>query len=82
MEIRDFLWFDEIVDKLARKHGVEVSEVEEIFEGGPRLRFVENGNRPTKMCTLLSVGPKREGISWFFLFENVMGVRCRFRLVT
>jgi uncharacterized DUF497 family protein len=36
---------DEIADKLARKHHVEVYEVEELFAGNPHFRFVERGRR-------------------------------------
>jgi len=46
MTIRDFLWLDEIVDKIAVKHGVETWEVEEIFTDSPHIRFRQQGNRP------------------------------------
>jgi uncharacterized protein len=46
MEIAGFIWLDEVVDKLARKHNVEVFEVEELFDASPRVRFVEQGDRP------------------------------------
>ena len=45
LNIEGLIWLDEIVEKLGRKHHVEVYEVEELFEGRPKFRFVERGNR-------------------------------------
>ena len=45
MYIDDFIWLDEIVDKLAVKHGVTSEEVEEVFFSRPHFRFVEAGQR-------------------------------------
>ncbi len=46
MRIKDFLWLDEIVEKIAVKHDVETWEAEEIFTDSPRIRFRQKGNRP------------------------------------
>ena len=43
--ITGFVWLDEIIEKLARKHHVETFEVEEAFFFRPRFRFVEKGDR-------------------------------------
>ena len=45
MRITGFIWIEEIVEKLAQKHHVEPYEVEELFGGRPKFRFVENGHR-------------------------------------
>jgi hypothetical protein len=45
LKITGFLWLDEIIEKLAQKHRVEPYEVEELFDGKPKFRFVENGHR-------------------------------------
>jgi hypothetical protein len=45
LQISGFSWLDDIVVKLASKHAVEPYEVEEVFSGRPKFRFVENGNR-------------------------------------
>jgi len=45
MRIEDFLWLDEIIDKLSVKHNVETWEVEEVFANGPQIRFRQRGNR-------------------------------------
>lgn len=46
MTIRGFLWLDTIVEKLGKKHGVSVLEVEQVFQNDDpeaHFRFVENG---------------------------------------
>jgi uncharacterized DUF497 family protein len=45
VHIDDFLWLPDILDKLAAKHSVSQDEVEEVFFGRPRYRFVEAGQR-------------------------------------
>lgn len=45
MKIRGIILLEQIVDKLAWKHNIEVYEVEELFENSPGIRFVENGKR-------------------------------------
>lgn len=46
MRIREIVWLDAVVDKLALKHGVAAEEVEQVFHSHPRFRFVEKGRRP------------------------------------
>ena len=45
MKITGFFWLEEIIEKLARKHQVQIEEVEELFRGKPKFRFVERGHR-------------------------------------
>lgn len=45
MKIEGIIWREEVIDKLSWKHGVNVHEVEDLFENEPRIRFVEKGNR-------------------------------------
>jgi len=45
LKITGLLWLEDVVEKLARKHQVEIEEVEELFRGKPRFRFVERGHR-------------------------------------
>jgi len=45
MYIDDFIWLEDIIDKLLAKHQVTPEEVEEIFFNHPRFRFVESGYR-------------------------------------
>ena len=45
MQIDDFIWLPDIVEKLAVKHDVTQDEVEDVFFNNPRFRFVESGYR-------------------------------------
>ena len=45
MNIAGFIWLENIIEKLWRKHKVEPFEVEEVFANFPFFRFVEKGNR-------------------------------------
>ncbi len=44
MKIKGFIWFEEILEKLARKHHVQQEEVREVFANRPKFRFVEKGH--------------------------------------
>ena len=46
MHITGFVWLEEYVEKLERKHQVSTEEVETVFAARPRYRFVEKGHRP------------------------------------
>ncbi len=46
MRITGFVWLEEYVEKLERKHHVSPEEVESVFASRPRYRFVEKGHRP------------------------------------
>ncbi len=45
MRIEGVLWLRDVVDKIISKHSVEPSEVEEIFDNEPKIRFIEKGER-------------------------------------
>ena len=45
MKIENFIWLEDIIDKLAFKHHVDISEVEEVFDNCPKIRFVQKGDR-------------------------------------
>ena len=44
MVIRQIIWKDQFVEKLAEKHGVSVAEVEEVLSAEPHIRKVSKGN--------------------------------------
>ncbi len=46
MRITGFIWLEQFVEKMARKHNVDPEEVEEVFASPPRYRFVEKGHIP------------------------------------
>ena len=45
MRITGFIWLEEVLEKLAKKHRVHEHEVVEVFESQPKFRFVEKGYR-------------------------------------
>jgi len=45
LKITRLIWLEDSVDKLARKHDVQKSEVREVFDDGPKFLFVEKGHR-------------------------------------
>jgi len=46
LKIAGFIWLADIIDKMARKHGVQQQEVREVFANLPHFRFAEKGHRP------------------------------------
>jgi uncharacterized protein len=46
MRIKGIIWLEDIVDKLAVKHDVDLHEVREILKGRPLFRRMERGHRP------------------------------------
>lgn len=45
LKFEGVIWIDEIVDKLASKHHVDIDEVEEVLHNIPQIRFLEKGDR-------------------------------------
>jgi uncharacterized protein len=45
LKVTSFIWLEDVVRKLLRKHGVTQKEVAEVFANRPHLRFVEKGHR-------------------------------------
>ena len=46
MQIHEVIWRPQFIEKLASKHNVKTTEVEEILTNHPYFRFVSKGNRP------------------------------------
>jgi uncharacterized DUF497 family protein len=71
VEITEFIWLEEIVEKLVHKHHVDVHEVEEIFRESPKFRFVEKGHRDAEHVYSAS-GPTEAGryLIVFFVYKT------------
>ena len=71
VRIKKLIWLDEIVEKLAKKHGVFQDEVREVLEGEPRFRFVERGHRPGENV-YAALGQTQSGryLIIFFIFKK------------
>ena len=46
MNITGYIWREDVIDKLAWKHQVQVEEVVEVFENRHRIERLERGHRP------------------------------------
>ena len=40
MKINGLIWFEDIIEKLIRKHNVHQDEVREVMDNDPHFRFV------------------------------------------
>lgn len=45
MVIQSIVWLPQFEEKIERKHGIIVEEVEEVLFGKSRIRFIEQGTR-------------------------------------
>ena len=71
MKIDGVIWLRDIVDKLARKHGVDQYEVEEALNNRPKVRFVEKGERKGE-DVYLALGQTDAGryLAVFFVYKK------------
>lgn len=44
INISGFIWYDDVVDKLAWKHHLTTDEVEEVFQNKPRIQRIAKGH--------------------------------------
>jgi uncharacterized protein len=71
MQIEDFIWLDEIIDKLEVKHHVSTDEVEQVFESNPHFRYVAKGRRHKKEDVYAAYGNTQAGryLTVFFIYK-------------
>jgi uncharacterized DUF497 family protein len=75
MNIEGIIWLNQIIDKLAFKHRIETNEVEEVFTGKPKFRFVEKGERKNE-DVYMALGQTEGGrYLIIYLFTNKAGKR-------
>ena len=67
MRIEGIIWLDSIVEKIERTHHVSTEEVEEVFTGTPRFRYVERGHRRGE-DVYAAIGKTRPGRSLIVFF--------------
>jgi uncharacterized DUF497 family protein len=72
MYIDNFLWLDEIVDKLEVKHDVFQDEVEYIFQSNPRIRFISKGRTRRHENVYAAYGQTENGryLTVFFIHKS------------
>ena len=71
MKITGLIWLEDIVEKLAQKHGVRQQEVREVFAGFPHFHFVEKGHRPGEnVYTALGQTDDGRYLTVFFIYKR------------
>lgn len=71
VKIEGFVWFNEILEKLEQKHGVQQQEIREVFSGHPYFCFVEKGYRSGENV-YAALGPTDAGryLIVFFIYKK------------
>ncbi|MEW5872152.1 MAG: BrnT family toxin [Chloroflexota bacterium] len=71
MRIEELVWLENIVEKLASKHGVSTIEVEAIFASAPHIRYVCKGRRNRDENVYAAYGQTEAGryLVVFFIFK-------------
>ncbi len=71
MRVEEFIWLEDIVEKLQGKHAVEVHEVVETLSTRPLFRFLEKGHRKGEHL-YLGLGQTDAGryLAVFFVFKD------------
>ena len=71
MRIEDFIWLDEIIEKLVQKHAVDQAEVEDVFINRPHLRFISKGRRQRNEDVYAAYGQTEAGryLTVFFIHK-------------
>jgi uncharacterized DUF497 family protein len=71
MYIEDFIWLDEIIEKLDAKHGVSPVEVEQVFESNPHFRYIAKGRRRKTENVYAAYGQTESGryLTIFFIHK-------------
>jgi uncharacterized DUF497 family protein len=75
MQISDFIWLDEFLEKLETKHGVYPGEVEEVFSNQPAFRRLQRG-RVKGEHLYRALGQTFEGRYLVVIFVYKPSIRC------
>lgn len=65
MNVDDFIWLSDIVDKLAVKHHVSQDEAEEVFFNQPKYGSPKTASEKERMFTLY-LGKPMQAVIWSF----------------
>lgn len=70
IQVDEFIWLRDIVDKLLEKHGVSPLEAEQVFFNYPRYRFHEKGRvQGENMYTALGQTDNGRYLVVFFILK-------------
>ncbi len=74
LKFESIIWIDEIVEKIAYKHKVNIDEVEEILYNLPQIRFLEKGKRKNE-DVYVALGRTNSGRYLAVLFIYKPGIK-------
>ncbi len=71
MRIENFIWLDNIVEKLEVKHRVSCAEVEQVFKNQPHIRYMSKGRRRRDENVYAAYGQTEAGryLTVFFIHK-------------
>ncbi|MDQ3248782.1 MAG: BrnT family toxin [Chloroflexota bacterium] len=71
MRIDDCIWLDDIVEKLASKHDVLTSEIEQVLADRPHFRYVSKGRHTRNEDVYAAYGQTEAGryLTIFFIYK-------------
>ncbi len=71
LNITGYIWREDMIDKLAWKHQVQVEEVVQVFQNVPRVKRFERGHRPGEDL-YVALGQTDAGryLAVFFIFKK------------
>lgn len=71
MKIEALIWFDDIIEKIKRKHNVQQQEIREVLANRPYFKFVEKGHRSGENV-YAAMGQTDEGryLIFFFVYKT------------
>ncbi|MBU1660084.1 MAG: BrnT family toxin [Chloroflexi bacterium] len=71
MYIENFIWLDEIVEKLEHKHKTLPTEVEQVFDSKPHFRYIAKGRRRKEENVYAAYGQTEAGryLAVFFIYK-------------
>jgi len=71
VRIQGFIWREDIVGKLGRKHNVTPDEVEEVFDGKPKFLRLEKGKvEGENLYNALGQTASGRYLSVFFIYKR------------
>lgn len=71
MNIQGFIWREETIDKLSRKHDITIDEVEEVFRGKPKFLRKEEGEvEGENLYNALGQTESGRYLSVFFIYKR------------
>ncbi len=79
MYIEDFIWLDEIIEKLEHKHKTLSTEVEHVFDSKPHFRYIAKGRsrKEEKGAFPFSRSIHNGSVLWPFLSDlMLLGTQC------